>query len=279
MNGYLASMKAEFLKVRRARAFRLSLLLSVFVPLMMGFLMYVSMNPEYAAKIGLIGSKAQLIGSADWKGYFALLSEAVAVGGIFLFGFVVSWIFGREYSDRTFKDLIALPVRRSAVALSKFTVGALWCAVIIAVITLGGLLMGFAIGIPGWSADIEARGLAVTLIAGLLTALCSQTAAFFASWGKGFLAPLAFVVLTMILAQVAGAIGYGAYFPWASPRYIPAPRATRYSAWRVTSCTSQRSPRASPRRCYGGGSRTTSKQAETAADNGGASGLPRPTGR
>lgn len=217
MIGYLASLKAEFIKVRHARAFLLSLLVAVFVPLMMGFLMYVSMNPEYAAKIGLIGSKAKLIGSADWQGYFVLLSEAVAIGGVFLFGFVVSWLFGREYSDRTFKDLIALPVRRSAVALSKFTVSVLWCAVMLAVITLGGLLMGLALGIPGWSADVEERGLAVTLAAGLLTALISQPAAFFASWGKGFLAPLAFVVLTMILAQAAGAIGYGAYFPWAVP--------------------------------------------------------------
>ena len=217
MNGYIRSVKAELLKVWRSRTFRLTLLASVVVPLMMGFLMYVSLHPEYAAKIGLIGSKAQVIGKADWQGYLTLLAEAVSVGGIFLFGFVVSWIFGREFSDRTFKDLIALPVCRSAVALSKFTVSVLWCTLMLAVITLGGLLMGMTLSIPGWSAGIEAHGLTVILVSGLLTVLISQPAAVFASWGKGYMAPLAFIVITMILAQVAGALGYGAYFPWAIP--------------------------------------------------------------
>ena len=37
----------------------------------------------------------------------------MAAGGLFLFGFLFIWVFGREYSDRTAKDLLALPTARS----------------------------------------------------------------------------------------------------------------------------------------------------------------------
>ena len=41
--------------------------------------------------------------------------------------------------------------------------------------------------------------------------------AFFATWGKGYLAPLGFVSLTVVIAQIITAIGYGSFFPWAVP--------------------------------------------------------------
>lgn len=41
--------------------------------------------------------------------------------------------------------------------------------------------------------------------------------AFFAIWGKGYLAPLGFVALTLVVAQIIAATGYGYYFPWSVP--------------------------------------------------------------
>jgi ABC-2 type transport system permease protein len=37
-----------------------------------------------------------------------MLAQGIAIGGLFVFGFIMSWIFGREYTDRTMKDLLAL---------------------------------------------------------------------------------------------------------------------------------------------------------------------------
>ncbi|MBK7811135.1 MAG: hypothetical protein IPI50_07845 [Saprospiraceae bacterium] len=50
-----------------------------------------------------------------------------------------------------------------------------------------------------------------------LTILVGVPIAFFALLGKGYLAPLGFVALTLVLAQVIAAIGYGSYFPWSIP--------------------------------------------------------------
>ena len=40
---------------------------------------------------------------------------------------------------------------------------------------------------------------------------------FVANLGRGYLAPLAFVMLTVVLAQVIAILGYGGYFPWSVP--------------------------------------------------------------
>src|SRR5699024_1298166 len=50
--------------------------------------------------------------------YINLHAQMIAVGGIFVFGFVTSWIFGREYADKTVTDLLALPYSR-AINLSQ----------------------------------------------------------------------------------------------------------------------------------------------------------------
>jgi len=52
----------------------------------------------------------------------------MAAGGFFLFVLIISWVFGREFSDGTVKDLLAVPVPRSSILLAKFVLAALWSA-------------------------------------------------------------------------------------------------------------------------------------------------------
>ena len=88
-----------------------------------GLFMVILKDPAWARRHGLIATKAQLAaGTADWPTYWALLAQAVAVGGVVLFGLVAIWVFGREYSDRTATDLLALPTARSTIVGAKFVV-------------------------------------------------------------------------------------------------------------------------------------------------------------
>jgi ABC-2 type transport system permease protein len=41
--------------------------------------------------------------------------------------------------------------------------------------------------------------------------------ALFASAGRGYLPPLGWAFLTMALAQIAGVLGWGDWFPWSVP--------------------------------------------------------------
>lgn len=84
--------------------------------------MFVLKDPELAKRLGFISIKAQIIGTASWISYLHVLAQAISVGGLIVFGFSTAWIFGREYADKTIKDLLALPISRNVIVASKFIV-------------------------------------------------------------------------------------------------------------------------------------------------------------
>src|SRR5262245_62453804 len=92
-----------------------------------GLFMFIMKNPERAREMGLLSTKAQLaMSTAEWATFFSVLSQAVAIGGVIVFSIVTAWIFGREFSDRTAKDLMALPTSRENIVAAKLMVVAGW---------------------------------------------------------------------------------------------------------------------------------------------------------
>ena len=218
MNGLAAALWAESLKARRSRMPWLTALGISLAPLMGGLFMVVLKDPEWARRFGLISTKAQITaGSADWPTYLGLLTQAVAVGGLIIFGLVAIWVFGREYGDRTVTDLLALPTSREAIVLAKFIVIASWAATLTMLVYALGLGIGAAIGLPGWSTDLaQASAGRIAVMAGL-TVLLVAPFAWAASAGRGYLPPIGAMFLAIFLSQVIAALGWGAYFPWSVP--------------------------------------------------------------
>jgi ABC-2 type transport system permease protein len=218
MNNLSQVIWVETLKFRRSKMPLLTMLGFLMVPFMGGFFMIILKDPEFARRVGLISAKAQLMaGAADWPSFLNLLAQAVAIGGIILFGFIGSWVFGREYSDHTIKDLLALPTSRSTIVLAKFVVVMGWSAVVTAVITLIGFGVGTAVGLPQVSSGILQQGAVTILVSAVLTITLVTPIAFFASAGHGYLLPLGAMILVIFLAQIVAFIGYGEYFPWSIP--------------------------------------------------------------
>jgi ABC-2 type transport system permease protein len=220
MKSLFPALWAEILKIRRSIMFWITIIVSLFIIVMMGFLMFVLKYPEYARKYRLVAAKASFIGKADWPSYLGMLTMAMATGGMVGFGFVTSWIFGREYADRTIKDLLSLPTSRSSIVLSKFISLGIWCFLLSILIFFLGIPTGFVLDLADWTFEAFQRGVITYTATCLSTILLCTPVAFFASFGRGFLPPLGFVVLTMILAQVILVLGYGHYFPWAIPALL-----------------------------------------------------------
>lgn len=190
------------------------------IPFAGGFFMFMLKNPDVSKSLGIVSTKVEIMGSGDWTFYFSFLSQAISIGGILAFGFVTSWIFGREYSDRTIKDLLALPISRSIIVFSKFIVVFLWCFMLSIYILLLSLVVGFIIDIPELTIRLLMEGVSTYIICSLLTIFLSAPVGFFASFGRGYLSPLGFIVITLILAQLVAAIGYGEFLPWSIPFLI-----------------------------------------------------------
>jgi ABC-2 type transport system permease protein len=218
MNNVVGATWVELFKARRSKVPLLTGLGFTLAPLAGGFFMVILKDPEFARRVGLISAKAQLMaGVADWPTYLELLAQATAIGGLILFSLIGSWVFGREYSDRTLKDLLALPTSRSAIVAAKFIIVALWSAVLVGIITLIGLGVGALVGLPGGSTQLILRGgITIAITAGLAIASVTPII-FFASAGRGYLPPMGVAILAVFLAQIVAVAGWGEYFPWSIP--------------------------------------------------------------
>ncbi|WP_054860936.1 ABC transporter permease [Gracilibacillus sp. JCM 18860] len=217
MNYFLNALYAEGLKIRKSKVVWIIMAAFTIAPLMAGFFMFVLKSPVLAKNAGLLGAKAQIAGEASWPSYLSLLAQIISVGGILIFGFVTSWIFGREYADKTAKDLLALPYSRSIIVTAKFLIAMLTNFLLSIYIVCLGIFIGLMLGLPQWSHEIFTQGLYVLLVVTILTILLSSPVAFFACYSGGYLAPLGFVILTLVLSQIIAAAGFGDFFPWSIP--------------------------------------------------------------
>ena len=138
----------ETRKALRSRMPLWTALAALFFPLGVGFLIFVSRNPEISKKLGLISAKADLVAfsGTDWTAFLNFASQMTAIGGFMLLIFIISWVFGREFADGTLKDLLAVPVRRSSILLAKFIVTWVWSLGLTGVILTATLLMGARLG-------------------------------------------------------------------------------------------------------------------------------------
>jgi ABC-2 type transport system permease protein len=209
----------EFRKAIRSRMPLWTALGSLFMPLGIAFLIFVSKNPEISQKLGLISAKADLLkySATDWTTYLGLFGQMIAAGGFFLFLLAISWTFGREFTDGTAKDLLAVPVPRSNIILAKFIMTAVWSVVLAVVMLVAGLVMGAIIRLPGGSYNEISHGIASVAVTALLTIVVIFPFAFFASLGRGYLLPIGLAVLTLMATNVVAIIGWGEFFPWAVP--------------------------------------------------------------
>jgi ABC-2 type transport system permease protein len=242
MKSLRAALFAEILKLRRSGILWITIIMFIIIPLMMSFMMFVSENPETAKKIGLVGTKAALFGGSGWVAFFGLLLQSIATVGLIGFGFVTSWVFGREYTERTLKDITALPVSRSSIVIAKFLVVFAWCTLLLLTLYITGLITGSLIGLSGWQNHTILVLSKKYFTTAFLTLVLCPPVAFFAYFGRGIILPLGFVMITMIMAQFIGLVGLGPYFPWAIPGVTIAPAGTQgmqlvTASWIILSIT------------------------------------------
>ena len=207
----------ELRKAQRSSLPFFTVLGSLFMPAGMGFLIFLAKNPELSHKLGLVGAKANLTAyyATNWSSFLVLFAEIIAAGGFFLFVMVTSWVFGREFADRTLKDMLAVPVARAIILLAKFIVVAVWSAGLTVVILVSGLLMGLLLQLPDGSPSIIFQGGVTVVISACLVIFSVLPFAWFASVGRGYLLPMGMAVLLLIMGNMVMVAGWGDYFPWA----------------------------------------------------------------
>ena len=188
------------------------------MPLAGGLFMVILKDPEAAKSLGLITTKAQLLtGTADWPSFFDFLAQAVTAGGMILFSIITIWVFGREFSDHTIKELLARPTSRETIVTAKFIVLAVWSLVLTILIFGIGLIVGYLVVLPGWSAELVRTSFVNIVGTAALTIPLMSLVALVASAGRGYLPPFGWTIFTLFVANLSVILGWGDWFPWAVP--------------------------------------------------------------
>jgi ABC-type transport system involved in multi-copper enzyme maturation permease subunit len=208
----------ELRKARRSRVPLFTFLGFLMLPLVCALLMVIYKDPEFARNVGLISTKANLVGgSADWPFFLSMFAQGIAIGGLLLFSLIGSWVFGREFADGTLKDLLAVPVSRTTILLAKFVVVGLWSIVLTVAIYAIGLVLGAIVGLPQGTPTLFKQGSITLAVTAGLVIVDVIPVALFASIGRGYLLPMGLMLLILALANVIAILGWGSYFPWSVP--------------------------------------------------------------
>ena len=220
MNAFIAALWAEALKAFRSKVVWISVVIVTLLPLVDGMFMLILKDPERAKQMGLIGAKATLVaGTATWPNFFYVLMMIGMALGI-LFAFLTAWVFGREFSDRTAKELLALPTPRGTIVAAKFVLLAVWMQVLALWMFGLSLVVLRAVDIPGSYPNLEAVSFGYFMSIALLNYLLMPCVAYVASLGRGYLPPMAWIFFTLASAQLLQVMGWGEWFPWAVPAVI-----------------------------------------------------------
>lgn len=208
----------EFRKVFRSKVPVISNLGFLIAPLMVGLMMFVYRDPDLAKKIGILSMKAEVIGGkAEWPSYIGILIAVLGTMGIFLFSLIESWIFGREFTEGTLKDMLAVPISRRTIVFGKFIVTAVTCMLMAVELVVVSYICGYLLKLPLGTPILLMDGVLKILLAAVLVLLANTPFALMASIGKGYLLPLGMTMIALVFANVASALGWGELFPW----YVP----------------------------------------------------------
>jgi ABC-2 type transport system permease protein len=224
MNAFRAAFWGEMRKALRSKIPWATFAGMSLLPAVDGLFMVILKDPERARALGLISLKAQLAaGVADWPTFCQMLVLGTAIGAGMVFAIITAWVFGREFSDHTAKELLALPTPRATIVAAKFVLTAAWVLTLVLWTFALAMFIGGRVDIPGWSPALPQSTLVSLLTAAGLTVLLMPYIAWLAGVGRGYLLPLGWAFLSIVLSQIAVVLGWGDWFPWSVPALVGGP--------------------------------------------------------
>lgn len=214
-------LHCEIRKIIRANVFWLVFLVFAFGAIMMG--------------VGIILSKNT--GDINWQIYLTELLNNLAALGLIGYTFIAAWVFGREFTDKTIKDLLAKPVSRSHIVMSKLLVILAWNVLLSIHMFAVSLAVGGVLGLTGWSAALIWNIFLKFFITSLLFIVVTTPGTFLANVSKGYLAPLALILVIVICSTVLSSIGFAPYFPWTIPSVFQSTGSLNFSSMIILAST------------------------------------------
>lgn len=208
-------VSTEFAKLKRSVVPWVTLGAMMLAPGGIALFMWIVQHPETAASLGLLGTKANLAGlEATWPAFVGYLALVAGGGGIGLLGFVLAYLFGREYAEGTAKNLLALPVRRGWFVLGKLVVALAWWAGLVLVVFVEGIGLGWLLDLPGRTPAAIAAAAGTIAVSAGMSFLVAPLAAWITVATRSALGAVGFAFGTLLLGDLLGHTGWAGWTPW-----------------------------------------------------------------
>lgn len=210
--GFMTVLAAESVKLARSTIGRLvAALLAIAVPAAAtGFVAAA----EHGGASQLAVKVRPLIHGVGWDALTGVAGQVLCIAMLLGAGFVVSWTFGREFSDDTLDALLMSRPSRFALASGKLGAAIGWATIT----TVGAAVLTLALGtLSATSGGSVWVGLARLLAGGMLSALLALPFGFVATLARSALAGVGAVIAVIVVTQILTVLGTRAWFPYAAP--------------------------------------------------------------
>ena len=156
---------------------------------------------------------------------------------LMVFVIIAANLFSREYTEKTLKTILPVPISKSKLITSKFCILFLWIIVLTVFTWISALLLATiyhaAFGMHDFSSAIAFIWLGKLLLSGILLFITISPFAFIAEKTKGLFVPMITAAVIVMLNAALSNQEMGALYPWTATFFIVEERlaSTGYPIW------------------------------------------------
>lgn len=198
----------EFLKLKRAKMFQISVIGAASAPVMMfiSLLNIQSKKPDEPILFSVAFYNTNM--------YVLMLM------GTLLYGVITAYLFNREYTENTLKNLLTIPVSKMSLIASKLVLLLIWILGLTLLMWGLTLILGLIGQFEGLTRSVLLQSLKQYLLGGCFFFLLSMPTMWVTLLFKNFVPTIIFTaVITMANILVADS-EYIAVFPWTAAHVI-----------------------------------------------------------
>lgn len=189
----------EFLKLKRSSMFLISLLGSAVAPFVVVIATFIH---EPATPFQDL--------------FYNVNLYTVLIIGVPLYGVVTTYLFNREYTENTLKNLLTIPVSRVSFIISKTLLLFLWI-MMLSIIAWGlTLFLGMLTQFDGLSSSLLLDSLKQFSTGGILLFILSTPIILVTLVTKNYVPTIIFTVVITLINVMAGNSEHRGLFPWAA---------------------------------------------------------------
>ena len=187
----------ELLKLKRSSMFLISILGAIVAPFVVVVATYVN-EPTTPFK----------------ELFYNVNLYTVLIIGVPLYGVVTTYLFNREYTENTLKNILTIPVSRMSFIMSKTLLLFMWIMMLTVIAWGITLVLGLLMQFNGLSSSMLTESIKQFSIGGILLFILSSPIILVTLVMKNYVPTIIFTVVITLINVMGGNSEHRALFPW-----------------------------------------------------------------